>query len=205
MHPEALAQSATLALSAGTQAVSAAVGAIVLTIGWFAHHRLAHRHRILDLLAKALVAAGATILLASPGAKLLQSVNTWSAHVLGNIARAAKLTSNWPSSVGVLTLIEIPLVLWAALHLWDVFQGRRAARGSRGAISAITAGPGPAASRSGGKSWQWAEHRFERYGAFGVGPLTVTLPGPAGALAALPFAALASLVGHLVGSWFGLG
>jgi len=208
MHPQALAQSATLALSAGTAAVSAAVGAITLAIAWFAHHKLAHRHRILDLLAKILMAAGATILFASPGARLLQGINTWSAGLLRDAARATQLTSNWPSSVGILTLIEIPLLLWAALHLWDAVQGRRAARSRTGAGSgpaAITAGPGAAAGRSGGKSWQWIEHRFEKYGAIGVGPLTVTLPGPAGAMAAVPFAALAAEIGHLVGSWFGLG
>src|SRR5579884_2371379 len=132
MHPQALAQSATLALSAGTAAVSAAVGAITLAIAWFAHHKLAHRHRILDLLAKILMAAGATILFASPGARLLQGINTWSAGLLRDAARATQLTSNWPSSVGILTLIEIPLLLWAALHLWDAVQGRRAAHSSSG-------------------------------------------------------------------------
>lgn len=206
MHPQALAQSATLALSAGTAAVSGAVGAIILAIAWFAHHRLAHRHPYLDLAAKVFMAAGATILFASPGATLLQSVNRWSAGVLGSIARTARLSGSWPATVGVLTLVEVVLLLWAGIHLWDAVRARRTGRGGRsGLLGSSGSAVGSGAGRAGGKSWQWVEHRFERYGALAVGPLTVTLPGPAGALAAVPFAALAAEVGHLVGSWFGLG
>jgi hypothetical protein len=207
MNTLALANSATLALSTGTKTVSAATGVIVLLLGWFAHHKLAHRHPRMDVFAKLLVAAGATIVFASAGASIVQRVNSWTVGPIAALWRDAHLGS-WPSTIGLLTLVEVVLLLWVGIHLYDAVRGKRGGGGSGGAASAGS-GRGPAGSGRGpagsGRTWAWLEHQFHKFGYFAVGPLTVTLPATVGALAAVPFALLAGFVGHLVGAPFGLG
>lgn len=208
MHPEALADSAALALSAGTRTLSVAVGAVVLAIAWGVHHRLAHHHRLLTLAAFLGMIAGSVILFAGAGASLLQWVNGDTADWLGGIARWARLGGGWPRTIGLLTLVEIVLIIWTGSHVYDAAsgRGRRSARGGAAAPSSLgTLGARGAGAAASGRSWQWLEHQFHRYGWFAVGPMTVTLPGAAGALCAVPFALLAGAVGHAVGSWFGIG
>lgn len=215
MSAIALANSATLALSAGTATVSAATGVLALLGGWFAHHELAHRHPRLDLLAKLLIAAGATILFASAEGGLVQRVNLWTVPLLTAGLRHINPRATWPASIGILTLVEIVLLAWIALHIWDAVRGKRSGGGSRGKpksgapIAAPSAGSSQGSTRgsghSGGRTWAWLKHQFERYGYFAAGPLSVTVPGTVGALAAAPFALLAGFVGHLIGAPFGLG
>jgi hypothetical protein len=192
----ALADSASLALSAGTATVSAAAGVLALLGGWFAHHELAHRHPRWDLLAKLLIAAGATILFASAEGGLVQRANLWTVPLLTSGLRHIQPGATWPANFGILTMVEVVLLLWMAVHLWD------AVRAKRGGASA---GGGGGSGRSRGRSWAWLRHQFEKYGYFAAGPLSVTVPGTIGAVVAAPFALLAGFVGHLIGAPFGLG
>lgn len=192
--PLALGQeSATLALTGPHVAVNTAVGLIVAVLGWAGHHKLAHRHRILDFAAKVLLVAGSTILLASAGSRFLPMVNTWTGSGLAAFMRWTSISDSWPHSIGLLTLVELPLVVWAFAHVWDLLRGGRGS-GSRGS------GGGSVAARQ----WGTLESHFDRYGLILVGPMASTLPGVFGYLCALPFALLAAAVGKLFGAWLGM-
>lgn len=192
--PLALApQTATLALTGPHVAVNTAVGLIVAVLGWAGHHKLAHRHRILDFAAKVLLVAGSTILLASAGSRVLPAVNNWTGTGLADFMRWAGISATWPHSIGLLTIVELPLVVWAFAHVWDLVRGGRGGSpGGRGAGSV------------GARQWGTLESHFDRYGLILVGPMASTLPGVFGYLCALPFALLAAAVGKLFGAWLGM-
>jgi len=184
-------ETATLALAGPHIAVNTAVGLIVAVLGWAAHHKLAHRHRILDFFAKAMLVAGSTILLAAAGSRVLPTVNNWTGTGLANFMSWAGISTTWPHSIGLLTLVELPLVVWAFAHVWDLLRG---GRGSGGRVGGSV----------GARQWGTLESHFDRYGLILVGPMASTLPGVFGYICALPFAALAALVGKLFGAWLGM-
>ncbi len=188
-------QSATLALTGPHVAVNTAVGLIVAVLGWAGHHMLGHRHRILDFVAKTLLVAGSTILLASAGAKFLPAVNNWTGSMLAAFMRWASISASWPHSIGLLTLVELPLVVWAFAHVWDLVRGGRGGRG---------ASPGGRSGSVGIRQWGTLESHFDRYGLILVGPMASTLPGVFGYICAMPFALLAAAIGKLFGAWLGM-
>lgn len=202
MHATTLAlgavhESAATELTAGSTAINAAVGLLILLAGWSAHHKLAHVHRHLDLVARVLIVAGATLLLAGPGASLLVTINGWTATWIAHFASFAHISNNWPQWAGALTLIEVPLLIWTAAHVITHFKRRGSRSGPADRIPGV--GGGQAKGHILGNQWGRLEHYFDRYGLILVGPNTATLPGLIGFWAAWPFAALAAAIGGFVG------
>jgi hypothetical protein len=176
------AQSATAEL-ASNHTAPAAVGLVILVGAFALHHTLAHHHKWLDLAAKLLIIAGATILLASNPAGLLNKVNNWTASLLAGLAKFLGLGA-WPHWAGALTMVELMLVTWCAAHLYALATGKHPKQGHL-----MT------------KVWMRIEPYFHKYGLILVGPLTVTLPGAIGVAFAYPFAELAAFIGHSVSAW----
>jgi hypothetical protein len=182
-------ETAATAFTAHADVVNGALGLFAFLIGWALHHEFAHRHRFWDLVAKALMVGGAVITLAGPGSSLVNKVNGWTVPLLQWLANSAGSSGPWPATFGLLTVIEIPLVVLTAADLYDTLKHR----GGRGG------GAGGGGGTFLPKLWQRVKFYYEKYGLIAVGPLAVTLPGGIGYAIALPFAALAGLVGHFIG------
>lgn len=184
-HPATAAQA--LELNHGNAGV--AIG-VILIIAWFITHRFAaHRHPVVEWIAKALLLAAGVALAVSIGA-----IAKWVADINDS-------TANWLSDktgdptfanlhLGLLTVLAIVDVAFALSVTVDLIRHLR----NKGGSGNVKYHP----------RWGSMEDLFNRYGWFGLGPLSATLPGQIGVWVATLLALLSEQITHAVGNLFGL-
>lgn len=170
----------------------AALGVALLAV-WFVLHRFAvHRHPVVEMVARAFLAAGGVVLAVSVGV-----VAKW-------VANANDLTARWLSSwtgdphfadmhLGLLTLLAFVDVAFAIAVLVDLVSHLRA--------NGLSASGRPKRH----PRWGAMEESFNKWGWFGLGPLAATLPARLGLTVMTLLMLLTESLTHLIGPYVGLG
>jgi hypothetical protein len=192
ISPGAPTTTAAQALHLTHNTLGAAIG-VVCIVAWFVLHRFAaHRHPVIEWIARACLAAAGVALAASLGV-----VATW-------VGNANNVTANWLSSWlgdptftakhwGLLTILAIIDVAFAVTVTVDLIRHLS----KKGGMAA------------GGKPqrhphWGAMEEMFNKYGWFGLGPLAATLPAPFGLWVVTWLTLLSETIGHALGGLFGM-
>lgn len=169
----------------------AALGFICILVWYVLHRHAAHRHPILEAVASVILTAGGVIFAASIGTvgHWVSALNDTSAGWLSSLTHNSSFAD---SHLGLLTaaaFINLAFVVAGAYHLFERIKASLdKEKGSRNA--------------SGGTGGSARTHRLAW---FGVGPLSVALPGPVGVTVLTVLTMLSTAISHPLGKLFGLG
>lgn len=169
----------------------AALGVAFLVV-WFVLHRFAvHRHPLVEMFAKAFLAAAGVVLAVSVGV-----IAKW-------VASANDLTARWLTSwtgdphfaslhLGLLTLLAVIDVAFAIAVLVDLVNHFR--------LNGLGANGRPKRP----PKWGAMEESFNKWGWFGLGPLAAALPARLGLTVMTLLMLLTEWLTHLIGPYVGL-
>lgn len=190
--PAPHAATAAQALHIAHSNVYAALGAMCL-LAWFILHRFAaHRHPVIEWLGWACLAASGLIFAATLGV-----VGRWCSDV-------NNVTANWLSTwtgdnsfsddhLGLLTVLAFIDVAFAITVTVDLAMHFR--KNGINAKGRVQRHP----------RWGTLEESFNKWGWFGLGPLSATMPGQAGAWVVTWLTLLSETISHFLGSLIGMG
>lgn len=170
----------------------AALGAVCV-LAWFVLHRFAaHRHPVVEIVAKVCLLAGGVVLAVCVGvvAKWVANINdataSWLSNRLGDPTFSDK-------HLGFLTVLAVIDVVFVGFTIYDVVRQLRGKKNGGGG------------GRVAQPHWGALEHTAHRYGWIGLGPLAATLPGPFGLWVVTWLTLLSEAIAHTLGRLFGMG
>lgn len=184
--------------STAARAVQITHGNLYVSLGvallavWFVLHRFAaHRHPIVEAIARAFLAAAGVALAVSVGviAKWVANVNDLTARWLTNWTGDPHFANN---HLGLLTVLAFVDVAFAVAVLVDLFNHFRAN------------GLGASGRPKRHPRWGAMEESFNKWGWFGLGPLAATLPARLGLTVMTLLMLLTEWLTHLIGPYVGL-
>lgn len=186
--PHTPANTAAVALNLTHGTLVFAFGAVFLGI-WFALHRYAaHRHPGAEHAAKVfLVAAGVVFSLSPVVAKAVANVNDFTARVLSDKTHDQSFAND---HLGILSVLAFVVVAFAAAVTVDVVKHIF----NKGGTGKVNHGP----------RWARLEESFNKWGWFGLAPLSATLPGSFGLGVLTILTMLTEWLANHIGPYIGL-